>query len=91
MKCSKGGCSNGTIPVPGTCCATHIFEDQPDFWAQKSRVRDVIEAAGHICIFLPKFHCEINYIEYFWGVYTGCNTAGIVGSTFPDVITAMQL
>jgi len=27
----------------------------------------VIEAAGHICIFLPKFHCELNFIEFFWG------------------------
>jgi len=22
--------------------------------------------ASHICIFLPKFHCKLNLIEYFW-------------------------
>jgi len=33
----------------------------------KSLVQEVIEAAGHICIFLPKFHCELNFIEFFWG------------------------
>ena len=32
----------------------------------KSLVQEVIEAAGHICIFLPKFHCELNFIEFFW-------------------------
>ncbi|CAG8517157.1 7588_t:CDS:2 [Cetraspora pellucida] len=26
----------------------------------------VIEAAGHMCIFYPKFYCELNYIEFFW-------------------------
>ncbi len=30
-------------------------------------VQEVIEAAGHLCIFLPKFHCELNFIEFFWG------------------------
>jgi hypothetical protein len=32
-----------------------------------SLVQEVIEAAGHLCIFLPKFHCELNFIEFFWG------------------------
>ncbi|KIY48962.1 hypothetical protein FISHEDRAFT_42317 [Fistulina hepatica ATCC 64428] len=50
-----------------TCCAKHILDHQPDFKEQKSLVQEVIEAAGHIAIFLPKFHCEINFIEYFWG------------------------
>jgi hypothetical protein len=40
---------------------------QPDFQEQHSLVQEVIEAAGHLCIFLPKFHCELNFIEYFWG------------------------
>lgn len=49
------------------CCAKRILEHQPDFMAQKSLVQEVIEEAGHLCLFLPKFHCEINFIEYFWG------------------------
>jgi hypothetical protein len=31
-----------------------------------SLVQEVIEKAGHLCIFLLKFHCELNFIEYFW-------------------------
>ena len=50
-----------------SCCAKRILEHQPDFQAQKSLVQEVIEKAGHLCIFLPKFHCELNFIEFFWG------------------------
>lgn len=49
------------------CCAKHILDLQPDFKSQRSLVQEVIEAAGHCCIFLPKFHCELNFIEFFWG------------------------
>jgi len=53
--------------ITNACCAKRILELQPDFMEQKSLVQEVIEAAGHLCIFLPKFHCELNYIEFFWG------------------------
>ncbi|KAF8237159.1 hypothetical protein L208DRAFT_1248943 [Tricholoma matsutake] len=50
------------------CCNKWILELQPDFTEQKSLVQETIEAAGHLCLFLPKFHCELNPIEYFWGM-----------------------
>ena len=36
-------------------------------------MQETIEAAGHLVIFYPAFHCELNFIEYLWGrakVYT---------------------
>ncbi|KIJ35023.1 hypothetical protein M422DRAFT_181242 [Sphaerobolus stellatus SS14] len=44
-----------------------ILDLQPDFQEQKSLIQEVIEGVGHLCIFLPKFHCEPNFIEFFWG------------------------
>jgi hypothetical protein len=54
-------------PEATDCCARQILNLQPDFAEQHSLVQEVIEAAGHLCIFLPKFHCELNFIEFFWG------------------------
>ena len=69
MQCKKkkdgsgGKCKSDAT----SCCAKRILELQPDFKEQKSLVQEVIEECGHICIFLPKFHCELNFIEFFWG------------------------
>jgi hypothetical protein len=30
-------------------------------------LEEEITKAGHKCLFLPKFHCELNLIEYYWG------------------------
>lgn len=49
------------------CCAHQILKNQDDFKSQKSLVQEVITKAGHLCIFLPKYHCELNFIEFFWG------------------------
>lgn len=49
------------------CCASCLLAWQPDFRNQKSRLVEEIEKQGHKAIFYPKFHCELNFIEYFWG------------------------
>ena len=38
----------------------------PDFKNQKTILEDYIEQRGHICMYYPKFHCELNPIERVW-------------------------
>ena len=49
------------------CCMWKVLSEQADFCAEKPLLQTVIENAGHKCYFLPKFHCELNPIEMFWG------------------------
>ena len=37
-----------------------------DFSGQKTILEDYIEQRGHICLFYPKFHCELSPIERVW-------------------------
>ena len=60
----KPKCASGSGPAD--CCARNLLQSRPDFQEQKSRVQEIIEEAGHLCIFLLKYHCELNFIEYFW-------------------------
>ena len=45
------------------CCMARILSKQEDFTNQISMLETVLREAGHLCIFLPKFHCELNPIE----------------------------
>jgi hypothetical protein len=45
------------------CCMAHLLSQQEDFRNQPSMLETLITDAGHECIFLPKFHCELNPIE----------------------------
>ncbi|KIJ39674.1 hypothetical protein M422DRAFT_136398, partial [Sphaerobolus stellatus SS14] len=49
-----------------TCCMTQALAQQQDFLNEKPQIQTFIERKGHICIFLPKFHCEHNPIEMYW-------------------------
>src|SRR5256714_327795 len=53
--------------IKANYCARRIMSLQPDFLAQKSELETVIEETKHKCIFYPKFHCELNFIEMYWG------------------------
>jgi hypothetical protein len=45
------------------CCMARLLSQQDDFVNQLSMLEKMITEAGHLCIFLPKFHCELNPIE----------------------------
>ena len=52
-----------------SCCMACLLSKQGDFVNQISMLKTMIKEAGHECIFLPKFHCELNPIEmvlHFW-------------------------
>jgi hypothetical protein len=55
-----------------TCCMQRVLSLQPDFVAEKPLLQVIIEKAGHKCLFLPKFHCELNPIEMVWGQAKRC-------------------
>jgi hypothetical protein len=40
---------------------------QPDFLDQKPLLQEFIERCSHLCDFYPKYHCEPNFIEQYWG------------------------
>ena len=52
--------------VGKNCCALRVLEAQDDFRGEVSLLETTVVQAGHEVIFYPKFHCELNYIEYYW-------------------------
>ena len=38
----------------------------PDFKRQKTILREKVESRGYICLYFPKYHCELNAIERNW-------------------------
>ncbi|KIK74553.1 hypothetical protein PAXRUDRAFT_789771, partial [Paxillus rubicundulus Ve08.2h10] len=55
--------------VAGTaaCCCQRILYNEPDFINVKSLLEQTCEDRGFQVLFLPKFHCKLNFIEQCWG------------------------
>ena len=58
FKC-KAGATN--------CCCRRVLYSQPDFVNAESLLETHCKSQGYSVIFLPKFHCELNFIEQCWG------------------------
>lgn len=67
-KCNACKDSASTSETPTVkCCLHRLLSQEPDFASEVSALKKLIDSKGHICLFLPKFHCELNPIECAWG------------------------
>ena len=55
------------LNAPFSCCWRKFLAHQPDFASQVSMLEEVVTLSGHLFLLLPKFHCELNPIELYWG------------------------
>lgn len=81
----------GTSAAP--CCLLWLLGECKDFKEQKSAIYELVEAKGHKCVFLPKFHPECNFIERYWGAIKAearkqCDyTMGGLVARVPELLT----
>jgi len=62
-ECKDFKCTPGAT----ACCCCQILYNQPDFANVKSLLKITCKAKGIKVMFLPKFHCELNFIKQCWG------------------------
>ena len=67
-----------TTPENNWCCMHRVLSLQDDFVNEKPLLQHYLEGRGHICMFLPKFHCELNPIEMLWGYAKYCESIFII-------------
>jgi hypothetical protein len=67
----KAQCSKQWSACPdngrSNCCCCRSLYNQPDFVDIESLLEAYAKSRGVQIIFLPKFHCELNFIEQCWG------------------------
>ena len=67
-ECPGFNCPEGQV----SCCCRCVLFNQADFVSQKSQLQELIELCWHICDFWPEYHCELNFIELYWGAAKLC-------------------
>ena len=48
------------------CRLEFLLSEQADFKEQQNAIQELVLSRGHFCVFLPKFHLELNFIERYW-------------------------
>jgi hypothetical protein len=62
-QCPKFRCPEGAT----RCCCRRTLFNEPDFINVPSLLEEHCHARGFKHMILPKFHCELNFIEQCWG------------------------
>ncbi|KIM58662.1 hypothetical protein SCLCIDRAFT_16731 [Scleroderma citrinum Foug A] len=61
-------CKDFKCPPDRTdCCCRRLMYSQSDFANVESIIETTCRSRGFEVIFLPKFHCELSFIEQCWG------------------------
>ena len=55
-----------TEPFNSWCCMHHVLSLPDNFSNEKLLLQHYLNSCGHVCLFLLKFHCELNPIEMLW-------------------------
>ena len=63
VQCKDFKCEKGKTD----CCCCQVLYSQLDFIQTKSKLEIICKQQGFNVLFLPKFHCELNFIEQCWG------------------------
>ena len=67
-ECKKFQCPKPSgLDGMAQCCCHRVLYDQPDFTEVELLLEMTCKARGFEVLFLPKFHCELNFIEQCWG------------------------
>jgi transposase len=67
VKCPELAAYPVLISDMPSCYLARILSTHKDFFKQKSAIGMLIKDKGHKCVFIPKFHCELNAIKIYWG------------------------
>ena len=57
---TRAGWTGGTA-----CCLELLLSEQDDLRELQNTIQELIVSRGHHCIFLPKYHPELNFIERY--------------------------
>ncbi|RPA91660.1 hypothetical protein L873DRAFT_1713110 [Choiromyces venosus 120613-1] len=49
----------------GTYCVSTLIAKEPHFKAQRSNLEEELEFISYLVHFFPKYHCKLNFIEYY--------------------------
>mmetsp|Transcript_25699 Transcript_25699/g.78107 ORF Transcript_25699/g.78107 Transcript_25699/m.78107 type:complete len:223 (-) Transcript_25699:35-703(-) len=74
-------CGEYVMHLRNNCCCKRLLSAQEDFRCESSalerlvtepivvqaREGQTVRVPWHLVLFLPKFHCELNWIERYWG------------------------